>query len=248
MDALRVGAVPYLNVQPLLYGLAEQVSLTFAPPSQLVELLLRGQVQVATVPAFYLCEHEGALIQGAAITTLGRAESVLLFHRGDLSGVRRLALNSESRTSNALAQIVLRETYGCSPQAIVRQPDLEAMLTECDAAVLIGDYALSRAETPFPRLDLGVAWSGLAGLPMVWAPWVAVDEAAARAAQPMLLQAKEAGLAHLPEIAADYARRSGLPEATCLRYLTETMSYEFAEAEREGLAEFQRRCRQHGLC
>ena len=248
MDILRVGAVPYLNARPLVYGLAERVSLTYAPPSQLVELLRGSQVQVALVPAFYLCRRQGVALETGVVATWAQAESVLLFHKGDLRRVRRLASNAHSQTSNALAQIVLKDVYGCRPEVAAYEPDLEAMLSECDAAVLIGDYAMGRSQAPFPRLDLGSAWHDLTGLPAVWALWVAQDEAAARAAQPVLAQAREAGLARLPQIAAEHACRSGLPEERCLRYLVETMHYDFGDREREGLAQFQRRCRRLGLC
>ncbi len=248
MESLRLGAVPYLNARPLIYGLSENLSLTLAHPAHLVQLLLRGEVQVGLVPAFYLCQNPGVPLDIGALATLGPAESVLLFYRGRLEAVRRLAANVHSLTSNAAARIVLRETYGCSPEVVTHEPDLEAMLKDCEAAVLIGDYAMQRSEERIPQLDLGTAWTDLTALPMVWALWVAADEATAQAARPWLLEAKQAGLHHLPEIAAEHARRFGLPEERCLRYLSETMRYDFGPEERQGLAEFHRRCRELGLC
>jgi chorismate dehydratase len=248
MESFRLGTVPYLNARPLVHGLSEHQSVTLAHPSHLAELLLRGEVQVGLVPAFYLCQKGGVALDVGVLATLGSAESVLLFYRRRLEQVRRLATNAHSLSSNAVARIILREAFGCVPEVITQEADLEAMLRDCDAAVLIGDYAMQRSGDPVPRLDLGAAWTDLTGLPMVWALWVAVDEATAEAARPLLLQAKQAGLAHLAEIAAEHALRSGLPKGRCLRYLSETMRYDYGPREREGLAEFQRRCRELGLC
>ena len=247
MNAFTVGCVPYLNGKPLVCGLEQEATVVYEPPSRLAGLLARGAVQVALAPAFHLCSSPGVIVDVGAIVTHGPAESVLLFHRVPPPQIRRLAVNAHSRTSNALAHLVLDALYQRRPEVKTQEPDLERMLATADAAVLIGDYALAMREAPHPRIDLGQAWNALTGLPMVWAVWAAADSKAAATAEPLLARAKERGLARLPEIAEEHSRTSGLAAPFCLRYLAQTMRYDFGALEREALEEFHRRCRRAGL-
>ena len=74
-----------------------------------------------------------------------------------------------------LAQMLLESRYGVRPSYFRCPPDLNQMLLEAEAAVLIGDVALrARTEAPARGLavtDLGEAWRDWTGLPMVFAVW-----------------------------------------------------------------------------
>ena len=72
----------------------------------------------------------------------GPVRSILLISRRPFDDIRTLAVDSSSRTSVALARILLAERYGCQPLITAHAPSLEEMLAENDAALIIGDPAL----------------------------------------------------------------------------------------------------------
>jgi chorismate dehydratase len=183
-----------------------------------------------------------------AIGSLGKVESVLLFTRVPLSEVRSVALNAESRTSNALVAILFAEE-GARPALRVRPPDLEAMLAEHDAAVLIGDAALF-AEAPegARAIDLGEAWSATrGGLPFVFALWAARPGTLDRRDYRMIHAAKSYGRAHRRELAEGFSHRGRRDPERCHRYLAEAVRYRLGKQELAGLGEFYRLAARHGL-
>src|SRR4029450_3377651 len=85
------------------------------------------------------------------------------------------------------------------------EPDLEAMLRRADAALVIGDpaFEIDPAKHNVTKIDLGAEWRELTALPFVYAMWVGRPGAATPAECRALQQARDAGVAHLPEIAAE---------------------------------------------
>jgi chorismate dehydratase len=174
MPAFRVGCVPYVNALPLVVGLAEDdVEVVFDVPSRLATLLDAGEVQAALVSSIEALRRPGArVVDGIGIGSFGPVESVRLFSKVPYGMIQTFALDQSSLTSNRMAQIVLRESYGARPQCLAFPPDLDAMLGVCDAALLIGDLGMTADPGRGVRiLDLGEAWSDLTGLPFVWAMW-----------------------------------------------------------------------------
>lgn len=138
---------------------------------------------------------------------------------------RRVALGSTSRTSVRLAELLLAERYGVTPDYYTCPPDLGSMMQEADAAVLIGDAALRASLHDAPRLglqvhDLGQMWKEWTGLPFVFAVWAARKEYLAEQEQ-TVRQVHEAFLASrdlsLEEVAkvAEQAARWEAFDAPC---------------------------------
>src|SRR5262249_14912002 len=113
---VRVGAVNYLNTKPLICDLdvlAPGVELLLDVPSRLAALLAEGALDVALIPIIeYFRAGSYALVPNIAIASRGPVLSVTLFSRVPWSGIRRVALDEGSRTSAALAQILLGERHG----------------------------------------------------------------------------------------------------------------------------------------
>ncbi len=249
---MKIGSVPYLNARPLVDELDRHppagVTISYAIPSVLVAQLLAGEVDIAMVSTFCTLEHPHLhLLPDIGVTVTGPAWSVRLFSTVPLEDIRTLALDASSRSTNALARIVLAEMYGVTPACRALPPDAGMMLRQADAAVLIGDIGLAAPSAGIVNLDLGAAWHALTGLPFFFAGWVARDDAVLREATPLLHAALDAGLARLPVIAEAEAQRLGIAHERCYQYLAEVMRYHAGAAERAGLAEFGRRAQQHGL-
>ena len=76
------------------------------------------------------------------IACRGAVRSILLVSRRPANQIRTLAADASSRTSVALARIILARRYGVEPAVVMRPPDLTSMLDEADSALIIGDPAL----------------------------------------------------------------------------------------------------------
>ena len=118
---------------------------------------------------------------------------------------------------------------------------------DADAVLLIGDPAMRAPRDGLAVTDLATAWREGTGLPFCFALWIARDEAAARAAEPILTAAKSRGLARREAIALDASPELDLPPERLLTYLTERITYDLEEGERAGLSRYGESCRRLGL-
>src|SRR5712692_5615527 len=116
---IRIGAVHYLNTKPLIYDLeklAPEAELVLDVPSRLADWLAEGRLDVALIPVIeYFRSGRYSIVPNIAIASRGPVLSVTLFSRVAWSGIRRIALDEGSRTSSALAQILLHKRYGIGP-------------------------------------------------------------------------------------------------------------------------------------
>ena len=132
---LRLGVASYLNAVPLVHGLEAdpRFSLVRDVPSRIAERLHAGEIDLGMLPSVEYAAGDYAIVPGIAIASRGPVRSVNLFHRRRLDGVRRVALDASSRTSVALAKILLRERLGHDPEYVSMGPPVEDMLASADA-------------------------------------------------------------------------------------------------------------------
>lgn len=239
---LRLGVVSYLNAEPLVYGLAGDpgVVLERDLPARVAARLQAGELDLGMIPTAAYADGDYAIVPGVAIASRGPVRSVRIYHRGDLASVRRVALDTSSRTSVVLARVLLHEILDREPEYVPAAPDVEAMLEAADAALLIGDPALYD-EGVRPWLDLGEEWTRRTGLPFVYAFWAGPAGAASPAQVARLQAALADGVANVGRIAASYdgqgAGRAALNES----YLRANIHYAFGPGEQAGVREFFRR-------
>src|SRR3954471_16011848 len=144
---MRIGAVNYLNSKPLVYGLdalAPDVRLSFDLPSRLADSLAAGRLDVALIPSVEFFRGAGyAIVSDACVGCRGPVLSVKLHFRVPPGKVRSVALDEGSRTSAALARILLAEQYGIRPRLEPLAIGCGLETTDADAVLLIGDRAIS---------------------------------------------------------------------------------------------------------
>ena len=202
-------------------------------PVRSAELLAQDRVDAALVPVIAYQMIEGVrLIPDVCVGARTRVRSVCLVTKGaDLKDVHSVSLDVSSKTSVVLTKIIFREFLGIEPSWIDARPDLDAMLADTDAALLIGDPALTIDETKYRKFDLAELWHQHTGLGFVFAMWMTrkekcdIDFAAAR----------DEGLAHSDKIAANYAAEIGLSRDEMKSYLTENISYSIDDSMRGGM-------------
>lgn len=245
---MRLGVVWYLNAAPLVHGLEGDGGFVLVRdvPARVACLLHAGEVDLGLIPSIEYPAGDYRIVPGIAIASRGAVGSVLLFHRVPLERLKRVALDASSRTSAALARVLLRDRLGRDPEYLTTSGPVTEMLKAADAALVIGDPALY-FEGDVARLDLGEEWTRLTGLPFVYAFWAGRDGVVAPADVVRLQDAAASGQAALGSIAASYdglgAGRAALSES----YLRTNIVYSFGAAEQAGLREFYRRATAIGL-
>ncbi len=243
MQQFRIGAVSYLNSKPLIDGLSEQSDCTLILdlPSRLSDGLLAGKFDVALVPIVTLFDHpELVIVSDACIACRGPVWSVKLCSRVPADRIKTLGLDEGSRTSAILTRILLRRRFGLNPVCQSLSIDSDWTKPETDAVLVIGDRAI-RHTVQFPVVwDLGEEWNCEFGSPFVFAVWAAQPTADLAALSERLCAARDAGLRHLPEIAAAESPRHGLSRERCLAYLRDNLHFRLAEEELRGIDRFYR--------
>ena len=249
---IRVGAVNYLNTKPLIEGLAEfstDIELSLDLPSALADRLAAGDLDVALIPAIeFFRAGTYSMIPNVAIASRGPVLSVTLFSKVPLAEIRTVALDEGSRTSAALAKILLREqsrTGGTpvplhSPMSYRQLPiDADPESAGTDAVLLIGDRAMKACLPSFQyAYDLGQEWTDRTGLPMVFAVWAVRAGVDLGTAETAFVRAKNQGLAKAGIIAAREAKTLGLDPGYCRRYFTNIIHYDLGPVELAGLRRF----------
>jgi chorismate dehydratase len=222
----------------MLHGEQRDIfDLRFALPAICADELASGEADIGIVPAIEMHRQKLQYFRGTGIACHGAVRSILLIAKKPMREIRTLATDSGSRTSVMLSRVILEEKFGVHPTLLSRPADLPSMLGEADAALLIGDAALrvDPAKLPFETLDLGLEWTRLTGLPMVFAVWAGraelIEERYARA----FVDSCRYGLAHLDQIVREEAAGRHFEEALVREYLTEHIVFELGERDYRGL-------------
>jgi chorismate dehydratase len=249
---LRIGAVTYLNTRPLTYTLpllAPWAEIHFDLPSRLADQLAAGQLDVATIPSIEFARRGGyAIASDACVACEGPVQSIKLYGRVAVEQVRTLALDEGSRTSAALARILMKERYSlaCEVQPFPIGAKLEE--STADATLLIGDRAMRPVNGSFAFVwDLGEEWTRWTGLPFVFSMWIAREGVDLAEIGLLLAEARDQGVARVEEIARIEAPALGISETQCLTYLRDRLEFHLGDRQRQGLHRFYELARRHGL-
>lgn len=217
----------------------------FDLPADCALALEKGEAAIGLVPCAELDRLGLGYLPGLGIACEGAVRSILLISKRPYSQIRTLAVDSGSRSSVALARILLAECHGCQPKFIPMAPRMDEMLAVCDAALIIGDPALQiePGQLPWQTLDLGAEWLRFCGLPMVFAVWAGksghLTEDVARA----FTASWEWGRDHMDEIVTKAAEERGFSEILARDYLTRRIVYELGPRHLEGLELFRKLAR-----
>jgi chorismate dehydratase len=270
VSKLRISVVQYLNTAPLVRGfthgpLQGKYDLSFTVPSQCAEALRTGAADIAIIPAIeYQRIPNLVILPDLSISSKERVRSLLIVSKSPIREARRIALDSSSRSTQALTKILADARWLISPEFSEAAPDLAAMLAASDAALLIGDPALrlalaaeqhvspgrdgalvcTGAQIGLPQIpklhiyDVVHEWWQLTERPAVLAVWAARPEIATPELAADFSASLAFGLAHLLEICAEAARELNLPEKELSLYLRTNIDYSLDSGNLKGLAEY----------
>jgi chorismate dehydratase len=256
-----IASSSYLNAAPLcfsfLYGVQKDrcTFLSDEAPARCAELLAEGGADAALIPVIEYQRIPGLKIaRGACVASKGSVRSVLLASRKPITEVRSVALDTSSRTSAALIQILLGRFYGLGVSYQPAPPRLEDMLESNDAALIIGDPAMLIDRSALYVYDLAEEWRKHTGLPFVFAFWAIRKDSAGWFAPHStdsnridFLAAKVEGVSNAGQLADLYSERLGLPRDELYSYLTDAISYDLDDASLQGLRLYYELAKEGGL-
>jgi chorismate dehydratase len=240
----RVSVVKYLNTVPLIWGMLKgdqqgKYDLDFTTPAKCADDLGRREATVGIVPSIEYQRMDGLrVVPGCSIASKGIVKSVLLLSKMPIDQVETVALDNSSRTSAALVRVLLQKFYSRPLIAALADPQPQKMLQQADAALLIGDPALTFDDSALMVYDLAAEWKKFTGLPFVFAVWAGQESAGLSSISEDFQASRDYGLTHLDDIANEYAPRLGLTTETVKVYLKENIDYSLDEENCKGLQLF----------
>jgi chorismate dehydratase len=251
----RIAASSYLNTAPLIWSFTHgsqrgAVELfTDTAPARCASLLANGEVDAALVPVIeYQRIPNIAIIPDVCVGSKTAVRSVVLVTRkNNLKKVERVALDQSSRTSAALVKILFREFLGFEPQWTTAAPDIQSMMRDADAALIIGDPAMTVPRDEFRVFDLATLWHEFTRLGFVFAMWMVRKDSLSKVASARFALARDEGLANLKHIAGSYAPQIGLSPMEITTYLTTNIVFHVDEQMRKGLTRYFELAQKHGV-
>jgi predicted solute-binding protein len=243
----RIGILPHLFVQPLLYGLKRQedpplfelLESHHAGTSELAIKLRQSQLDGAFLsPIDYARDSSRyRIIPSVGVLSEGESSAITLLFRENLRRVSSIAVDPSAGSEVVLAHLIFLEKYDSVPKivptAATGPGGLEAALGKADAVLLLGDSALE-AEGRRNKLDLVAEWGDMTGLPYIHGFWVAPGEALSVPEAQTLIESGRKGASNLESVSRNtgYLRR---------------FRYEMDEGALSALAEFFRMAFYHGI-
>jgi chorismate dehydratase len=259
---IRIGKISFTNILPIYHhfdGRDLDIELVPQVPTQLNRAMAAGEIDMGPISSFaYGQNHRNyLLLPDLSVSAEGPVRSIFLFTRGqslsELHGAR-IALTRSSASSVALLRILLETFEGVRPVYVTMDPDLETMMQEADAALLIGDDALlgNWRNPGYQVIDLGQAWFERTGLSMTFAVWAVRREVAEKCHEQLVeihrrfMRAKEEGERdRLPAI-REAMRLLGGEAEFWHRYFA-GLSYDLGEKQLSGLRAYFRYAADLGL-
>lgn len=236
---IRVGAVSYLNTRPLLFGLkrsglAGKIDLIEEYPSKIADMLLNDQIDVGLVPVAVIPKlKEAHIVTDYCIGTTGEVASVAIFSEVPMENITKVLLDYQSRTSVALAKILLKEYWKQDVILEDAKEDFRSQIGGTVAGLVIGDRALEQRKISAYCYDLGTAWKAHTGLPFVFAAWIA-NKPLGEDFEDAFNRVNAYGVSHVKEVVAE----NPYEVYDLNKYYTVNISYQLDEEKRKGLKLF----------
>lgn len=262
-EPLFIGKIQYTNAWPVFHHfhpeqLRTSAELVTEVPAVLNRRITEGLLDMSAMSSFaYASAAEHLLIlPQLSVSVDGAVKSILLFSRKPLEEIRngRIALTNTSATSINLLKILMTKYLGGKPEYFDCEPDLDTMMRQADAALLIGDHAIraSWANENYVVTDLGALWKEWTGHSMTFAVWAVRREVAEHRPEAVaeIVEAfhvsKRQSLENLTPVIEQAMTDIGGTETYWKQYFT-NLCYDFGKREQGGLELYLRYAHEMGL-
>lgn len=212
MNKIRISAVSYTNTKPFIYGIQHtdiinDIDLSVDIPADCAQKLIDNQVDIGLIPvAATLNLSEWHIISDYCIGASGPVNSVFVFSNCDIHEVKKVQLDPQSRTSNNLARVLMKNFWQVQPELLVGAPDYAESTDPSTAFVQIGDRTFGKKSKYKFVYDLSEEWQKFTGLPFVFAAWIANKPVPQEFVDQFNISLKY-GLDHRPELLKELPKR-----------------------------------------
>jgi chorismate dehydratase len=238
VNKIRISAVSYTNTKPFIYGLQhtgilEKIELSLDNPSDCAQKLIDDVVDIGLIPvAATLNLKYWEIVSDYCIGAVGAVNSVFIFSNCDIKDVKILQLDPQSRSSNNLAKVLLKNYWKADHLTIFDGAADYAMSNDPNTAfVQIGDRTFGKKEQyPFVY-DLAEEWQKFTGLPFVFAAWIA-NKPIPTEFMTEFNQSLKYGLDHRGELLKELPAR---PDFDFEDYLMHKLDFELTDDKKKAL-------------
>ena len=220
-----------------------------AVPARCADLLGGDEADFGLLPVIEYHRIPGVkLVGGICVASQQKVRSVVLVSRlNNLKKIRSVALDESSRTSATLVKIIFKEFLRTEPSWTISNPDLTTMLRENDAALMIGDPAMTFPRKGLNVWDLASLWHDFTGTGFVFAMWMAKADMPAAMLSPNFAAARNEGVKAIDQIVEAYKDRLHLPANDLRDYLTNNVIFSLDNDLQTGMQLYFEIAARHGL-
>lgn len=179
VEKIKISAVSYTNTKPFIYGLQHSdminnIDLSLDIPADCAQKVIDNKVDIGLIPvAATLSLPYWEIVADYCIGAVGAVNSVFIFSNCEIHQIKRLQLDPESRTSNNLARVLLKNYWKLSPELITGDANYGIITDNETAFVQIGDRTFGKKGKYAFAYDLAEEWQKFTDLPFVFAAWIA---------------------------------------------------------------------------
>lgn len=236
----KIIAVSYLNTIPFIYGLRHHANLgaelLLAPPATCYQKFLEGEADIALVPAAMVPSLPDAeIVTDYCIGATDRVRTVVVMSNTPIKQVKRIWLDSHSKTSVQLCGYLAKNLWNIEPEWVdMGDYSILDKAEEGDAFLLIGDKVFDNEGRFAHTYDLAEEWHKATKMPFAFAVWVA-RKGHSYEIHDTLQAAFTYGVEHIYEaiLESDYADKEYAYE-----YLTRNIDFLFDVQKHNALKKF----------
>ncbi|MBK0384008.1 menaquinone biosynthesis protein [Pedobacter sp. SD-b] len=239
---IKISAVSYTNTIPFIFGLQhhpikKDIILSLDVPSLCAQKLIEDKVDIGLIPVAAIIDlPEHHIISDYCIGANGQVNSVFIFSNCPIKDVKYLQLDPQSKSSNNLALVLLKNYWKVQPELVEKAKEYGRSPHPNTAFVQIGDRTFGKVDQHSFVYDLAAEWKNFTGLEFVFAAWVSnkkLDDAFIH----KLNQALKLGLDSRLEIFENMDMRK---DFDLVDYLMHKIDYRLTDNKKEALKLFHR--------
>lgn len=216
-------------------GILNKIDLSLDIPADCAQKLIDDVVDIGLIPvAATLGLPKWEIIADYCIGAVGAVNSVFIFSNCDINEVKTLQLDPESRSSNNLAKVLIKNFWKKDFEMVTNAADYSTSTDPNTAFVQIGDRTFGKKDKyPF-AYDLAEEWQKFTGLPFLFAAWIA-NKPIPQDFMDEFNRALKYGLDHRAELLKELPKRDDFDVE---EYLMHNIDFDLTEEKKKALYMF----------